>query len=268
MQSWITVPKGSRLVIALFFGASLAISGCASSASEDDALLAYDEPNDPIEPVNRAIFDLNMFLDGLIVEPLAELYRFMLPQEARNSVRSFLRNLSTPVILANDLMQGEMDRAGNTVARFMVNTTIGVGGLFDIAEKQGYPYHSEDFGQTMAVHGVDDGFYLVLPVLGPSSLRDTGGRVVDIFLDPLSYGSDDIWDAVGPGRAIIRGIDARERNIETLRELEQDSVDFYARIRSLYYQTRREEISNGRADDVPYLPAPGLSDTETNDDSE
>jgi phospholipid-binding lipoprotein MlaA len=218
--------------------------------------------------VNRAIFDFNMFLDGLLLEPLAELYRFLLPQEARDSIRNFLRNLATPVTLANDLMQGEMDRAGNTTARFLVNTTIGVGGLFDIAEIQGYPYHSEDFGQTMAVHGVDDGFYLVLPILGPSSARDATGRVVDIFLDPLTYVADNNdWDGLNMSRAIVGGIDARERNIETLNELERDSVDFYARIRSLYYQTRRKEISNGE-DEIPYLPAPGLSDPDTDDGSE
>jgi phospholipid-binding lipoprotein MlaA len=260
--------RASRLFFAVLFGATLAVSGCASNQTEEDALLGIEEPNDPIEPVNRAIFDFNMFLDGLIIEPLAGLYRVLLPQEARDSVRNFLRNLSTPVTLANDLMQGEMDRAGNTVARFMVNTSIGVGGLFDIAEKQGYPYHSEDFGQTLAVHGVDDGFYLMLPILGPSTLRDTGGRVVDMFLDPMTYVADNNdWDGFGIARATVSGIDARSRNIETLRELRRDSVDFYARIRSLYYQTRREEISNGEGA-TPFLPAPGLSDTDTSDESQ
>ncbi|MDX1709800.1 MAG: VacJ family lipoprotein [Rhodovibrionaceae bacterium] len=257
MTSWAMGPKLSRFLIVLGLGMLLALGACASNNAEDDAFLAYEEPSDPIEPINRAIFDFNNFLDGLLLKPLAELYGVLLPQGARDSIRNFLRNLATPVTLANDLLQGEMDRAGNTTARFLVNTTIGVGGLFDIAEKQGYPYHSEDFGQTMAVHGVDDGFYLVLPILGPSTARDATGRVVDIFLDPLTYvANNNDWDGLGLARTAVSGIDARERNIETLEELKRDSVDFYARIRSLYYQTRQKEISNGEGD-LPYLPAPG-----------
>jgi len=249
-------PKLSRFLIVLLFGVALGVAGCASKTAEEDAFLGYEEPNDPIEPVNRAIFGFNMFIDGLLLEPLAELYRVLLPQEARDSIRNFLRNLATPVTLANDLLQGE------------VNTTIGVGGLFDIAEIQGYPYHSEDFGQTMAVHGVDDGFYLVLPILGPSSARDATGRVVDIFLDPLTYvANNNDWDGLNLTRSALSGIDARERNIETLNELERDSVDFYARIRSLYYQTRQKEISNGEGD-LPYLPAPGAEDFEDGNESE
>lgn len=243
-----------RCLRSLILGLSVAgfVAGCASQQqTEEDAAFGFEEPYDPIEPVNRVIFDFNEFLDGLLLKPLAEGYRVLLPQEARDSIRNFLRNLRTPVILANDLLQADMERAGTTVARFLVNTTIGIGGLFDRAADVGYDYHDEDFGQTLGVYGVGGGPYLVLPVFGPSTVRDTGGMVVDIFLDPLTYLADDPELFARRG---VEGIDKRERNIETVDDLKRDSLDFYARIRSLYLQQREEEISNGRA----AAPAPAF----------
>ena len=200
------------------------------------------DDNDPLEVPNRMFFAFNEALDFMIIRPVAVTYRFIVPTGVRNSVRNFLRNLRSPVILANDLLQGDLDRAEITFTRFFINSTIGLLGVFDIAAESGFAYHDEDFGQTMGTYGAGEGFYLVLPILGPSSLRDGGGRIVDIFLDPLTYLAP---QEVGLGRAVATGIDYRSRNIEELDELKADSLDFYARIRSLYRQFRENEINNG-----------------------
>lgn len=240
------------------FAVLLALAGCATqpgpaeAEAEEELILPYDEPRDPLEPVNRVIFDANLFLDELIIRPVAEIYRFFLPPEVRNGVRNFLRNLRTPIILANDILQGEAGRAGDTLARFLVNSTVGIGGLLDVAEDQGYPFHDEDFGQTLAVYGAGEGFYLVLPILGPSTLRDTGGMVADTYLDPLTYVVD---REVRFARAAVSGADLRSRNIETLEELRRGSIDFYARVRNVYRQRRQNEIENG---ELTGLPSPGL----------
>ena len=208
--------------------------------------------NDPLEVPNRMFFAFNEALDFMIIRPVAVTYRYVVPTGVRNTVRNFLRNLRTPVTLANDLFQGNLERAEITFTRFFINSTIGMLGLFDIAADSGFPHHEEDFGQTMGTYGAGEGFYLVLPVLGPSSLRDGGGRIVDIFLDPLTYLAPQEFNL---GRAAASGIDYRSRNIEELDELKADSLDFYARIRSLYRQYRVNEINNG----APPAEAPNFS---------
>jgi phospholipid-binding lipoprotein MlaA len=221
--------------------------------SESDDFGPEPGDNDPLEVPNRMFFAFNEALDFMIIRPVAVTYRFVVPSGVRNSVRNFLRNLRTPVTLANDLLQGDLERAENTFARFFINSTIGLLGLFDIAADSGYPYHDEDFGQTLGTYGAGEGFYLVLPVLGPSSLRDGTGRIVDIFLDPLTYLAP---QEVGLGRAVATGIDFRSRNIDELDALKADSLDFYARIRSLYRQNRENEINNG----VPTGEVPNFSE--------
>lgn len=236
--------------------------GCASDgdfqgdqfAQSEDGFSDVDEDVDPLEGLNRFSFAFNQLLDTFVYRPLAATYRVLLPQFMRDSIRSFLRNLNTPVILANDLLQGSFDRAGTTLARFAINTTAGVGGLYDAAEDFGYPYHDEDFGQTLGVWGVGPNPYLVNPILGPSTLRDTVGLIVDSFFDPLGYVLD---DEVLLARAFVKGIDFRSRNIESIEDLQRDAVDFYARLRSVYLQRRVDEINNGEIDEN--LPAPGLT---------
>ncbi len=216
-----------------------------------------DETNDPLEIPNRLIFNFNRALDVLIIRPVAVTYHFWVPDKVRESIGNFLRNLSTPVILANDLLQGEGKRAGVTASRFVINSTAGILGLFDVAEDMGYPRHSEDFGQTLGSYGMGEGIYVVLPLLGPSSARDGVGKVVDIFLDPVTYLAP---QNVALGRTVADGVQLRSENIETLDELERDSIDFYARIRSLHRQNRENEIRNGEP--ASDLPAPGLTSTE------
>jgi phospholipid-binding lipoprotein MlaA len=217
-----------------------------------------DDMNDPFEGSNRFFFGVNQVLDELLLRPVAVVYRAVLPEFARDGVRNFMNNLNSPVIFANDLLQGEGDRAGDTVIRFGINSTIGVAGLFDVAKDLGYPYHDEDFGQTLAVWGAGEGPYFYFPLMGPSNVRDFTGFVVDRGFDPLTYvnwGDDDL-EYVPIARTALNVIDLRARNIETLDDIERSSVDYYASIRSLYRQSRADAIRNG-------APSPDLPDFES-----
>ena len=233
----------------------LIVSGCASAPKNTDDQWAQTDgtasasevsDNDPVELLNRFVFAFNDALDVTLFQPASALYRFALPQEVRDSVRNFMRNISSPVILANDLLQGEWERAETTTTRFFVNSTIGLAGLFDIAEDMGYEYHDEDFGQTLATYGTGEGFYLVLPFLGPSNVRDGAGLVVDSLLDPLTY---ILSTEAAIARRGLSSVDTRSRNIELVEEIKRDSIDYYARVRSLYRQRRANEITNGVEED-------------------
>ncbi len=219
-----------------------------------------DDTNDPFEGSNRFFFGVNQVLDELLLRPVAVVYRAVLPDFARNGVRNFMNNLNSPVIFANDLLQGDTDRAGDTLVRFGVNSTIGIGGLIDVAKDLGHPYHDEDFGQTLAVWGVNEGPYFYFPLMGPSTARDFTGFVVDRGLDPLTYvnwGDDDL-EYVPIARTVLNVIDLRSRNIETLDDIERSSVDYYASIRSLYRQSRADAVRNGApSQDLPDFDSGG-----------
>lgn len=248
--------------------AAFLVTGCASSStqtvdgSQEQGIFGPD--NDPLEFVNRFTFAFNDMVDTLILQPAAATYRFLVPEPVQNGIRNVLRNLNGPVILANDLLQGEFDRAGDTFMRFLINSTIGLAGIFDVASDWGYEYHDEDFGQTLGSWGVGEGFYLVLPILGPSSLRDGVGMVVDSYMDPWPYvidyydlTDDSTKDWITIGRRGLEGLDLRARNIETIENIKKDAVDYYARIRTLYRQNREDAIRNGELEEIPI---PGLSD--------
>ncbi len=224
----------------------LPLAACSTTGGNPQA-------NDPYEQQNREIFDLDVRLDRHILLPTAEAYNDVVPEVARDGIHNFLLNLNSPVIFANDLLQGDGGRGSQTLARFVLNTTLGIGGLIDIAGKIGIPYHSEDFGQTLAVWGADEGPYLVLPLAGPSNPRDLTGDVVDIAFDPntyISYNYKFYWSI---GRGALSVIDLRARNATTLAGIERGSVDYYASVRSLYRQNRANEIANGKQD-VTNLP--------------
>ncbi|MBL8709509.1 MAG: VacJ family lipoprotein [Rhodospirillaceae bacterium] len=227
---------------------ALLASGCATppDPSDEAAVQAFNEANDPLEPMNRYFFEVNHAVDELLVKPFAGYYNIALPDPAKDGVRNFMRNLRSPVILFNDLFQGEGSRAGTTAARFLINTTLGVGGFVDAASWFGLNYHDEDFGQTLAVWGSGEGIYLHLPLLGPSNPRDASGKLVDYVLDPLTwvgYVYNVSW--INTTRFMVEGIDTRARNLETIAELQRGSVDFYATLRSLYRQHRNDAIKNG-----------------------
>jgi phospholipid-binding lipoprotein MlaA len=251
------------------FAVILLAAGCATppDRSDTEAYAEYQEVNDPLEPMNRGIFQLNRALDTWFLKPLAIMYREFLPPPFQRGIHNFLNNFRTPVVLANDLLQGEMDRAGTTVARFLINTTLGVGGLSDPASELGWQDHDEDFGQTLAVWGLPEGPYLMLPVLGPSNPRDGAGLAVDTFvLDPFAWwiradDSDRAW--IGYTRAGVTAVSRRARIYQELDELEKTSLDFYASIRSLYRQHRNSEINQGKKpadtlvptfDNLPAMP--------------
>jgi phospholipid-binding lipoprotein MlaA len=229
--------------------AGLLLSGCASTT----AVEGPQDVNDPIEPFNRLMFSATLAIDKGIARPVALVYRRFVPQGARNTVRNFLNNLDSPIIFTNDILQGEMDRAGVTLIRAAANTTIGLAGLVDVAARWGYMRHSEDFGQTLAVYGFGEGPYIFLPLLGPGNPRDLLGWGADFAFDPLTYAQwreKYLWQT---GRWGVDYTDLRERNVESLDEIERTSLDFYASVRSLYRQSRNNEIRNG-ATEVQDLP--------------
>lgn len=209
---------------------------------------AQSDTNDPLEPFNRAIFGFNQVVDGLILDPAQQLYDFALPDPAKTGVRNFLDNLASPVTFLNDVFQGERERAGITLSRFLVNSTFGMGGIFDAASGFGIEArHSEDFGQTLGVYGVDHGPYLVLPLLGPSSVRDAFGRVVDMQLTPWGYVVD---GEVMIGTTVVDGIDTRYRLDPVLDDLSANSLDLYSATRSVYLQRRTSDVLNGATAEI------------------
>ena len=236
---------------ALLLAALLAtggLAGCASingqSGSEADLV---DE--DPLEGLNRHIFAANLAVDTFLLRPAAVAYREIVPAPVKFVVRNFVNNLRLPWTFVNDLAQGEGNRAGVALARFVVNSTIGIGGLFDPATEMGLPHHKEDFGQTLAVWGMEDGPYLVLPLLGPSNFRDAIGTGVGMVADPVKIAANaaDLEDEY-LATQLVDAVDARYRALGTIDSLRERSLDFYATVRSLYRQRRADEIRNGNTD--------------------
>lgn len=250
---------------------SLSVWGCASTSSMDDPEMVAEriEVNDPIEPINRVIFEVNRGLDALILKPAATFYGAMMPPAIQTAVGNFLGNLSSPMVLLNDMLQGDLDRAGTTVARFIINTTVGIVGLFDPATDMGFPDHSEDFGQTLGVWGMDEGPYIMLPIFGPSNPRDVIGRVADYFTDPVnqwSLNTDRRW--VPTSRSGSSMVHWRATYMEEADDLERTSVDYYAAVRSLYRQQRRDQIRNGMPNSMPVISEmPSMDDPDQPDTS-
>lgn len=222
------------------------LAGCATPPADPQARADFDAVNDPLEPVNRALFEFHQVLDHFVLKPVAFAYSMLIPQPMQTGIRSALINLRTPVILANDLLQGETVRAGDTLQRFAINSTVGVLGFYDAADKWfGIAPHTEDFGQTLAVWGTDEGPYLFIPILGPSNPRDLGGFVVDSAADPLNwYLNNTDRDGWIIARTALTGVDARAQLLETLDNLEKTSLDYYVTLRTVYRQRRADEIAN------------------------
>ncbi len=264
MTAGVTLRRFSAVAL---LGAALSLTGfltgCASWPDSDDeqAVAEYKAANDPMEPLNRYFFELNRGLDTLLLRWVAEIYRDAMPDMGRSMVKNFLDNLRSPVIFGNDLLQGEFTRAGETGGRFLINTTAGILGLFDVASHEkagGLEFHNEDFGQTLGTWGFKEGPYLVLPLIGPSPVRDTFGLVGDYFMDPVYYYARNVDRPLVPVvRYTLRAIDTRSRNIETLDEIERSAIDLYATVRSLYRQRRSDEIRNGMP--APTVPMPEIS---------
>lgn len=227
----------------------------SQQADEDDNY--YDEYysapiNDPFETVNRGIFKFNEVLDKVLLKPIAKSYVFIVPEFGRDRVHNAVTNLNEPVNMLNGFLQGNPDRGFTSLWRFIINSTLGVAGLFDFAGHNfDLTHKEEDFGQTMGVYGWGSGPYIMLPVLGPSSGRDTFGRVVDIFSNPFNYSDS---DAFVYGRTAATALDARSRSLDMIDEIYRTSVDPYATIRSAYAQRREALVSNNepRNADIGY----------------
>lgn len=246
-----------RLRLALAAALVCGASGCAGTGSRDAAAPPSEDWRvvDPLEPIGRKVFAFDLFLDRTLLKPIAYVYKEAVPGQVRTMLRNFLRNLRSPVILANDAMQGEFDRAGDTALRCLMNSGIGLFGIVDVASGFGIPAHNEDFGQTLAVWGVGEGPYLVLPLLGPSTPRAAAGRVADVVFDPLTYLAAGSFGYTRTGAWLV---DARAQNYGRLEDIERGAIDHYATVRSLYRQLRARDIRNGRPPSVRALPEMSL----------
>ena len=240
-----------KLIILIFLTSLISFSAHAGSEGQEElSKNSSSEVKDCFEGINRGIFAFNQVLDNAVFEPLAKGYR-LLPSPIRSGTSNFLSNLSLVVTVPNNVLQGDIGLAGKNTARFAVNSTIGILGLFDPATKLGLnDYSKEDYGQTLGRWGVGEGCYIVLPVLGPSTARDTIGSLAN-------YMGGDAWYNITVGQDThyvsdfdyyaskgADGIDFRAKNLEAINNLEKNSIDFYASVKSLYLQDRKKRILN------------------------
>jgi phospholipid-binding lipoprotein MlaA len=245
--------KCRGLVLGIGVLGLLALCACATVPRDPAALATYRANNDPLEALNRKSFAFNQGVDRYVLKPIAKAYVWAIPAGGRNGVSNFIANLHEPVVLVNNILQFEFKRAGTTAGRFVLNSTLGVAGVIDFAGKHGLKRQFGDFGQTLYVWGVHEGPYLVIPIFGPTSPRDGIGDGVDILLDPFVYLTQhgQYRSAISVSRLVVSGIDLRARNLDVLDELQRESVDFYAAMRSLYRQNRAAELHNGTAPPIP-----------------
>lgn len=219
------------LGVLLLAGASL-LGGCATNGDR----------RDPLEPMNRGIYKFNDTLDKAVVKPVAQGYKAVLPQPVRTGVANFFSNLDDVVVVANDLLQFKLERSVNDFLRFLTNSTIGLGGLLDVATPMGLEKHNEDFGQTLGYWGIPDGPYLVLPLLGPSSFRDTAGRAADWQIDLVTNYHD---VPVRSSATAVNITDARSRRLDATEILDEAAIDPYEFMRDAYLQRRRSLVHDG-----------------------
>jgi phospholipid-binding lipoprotein MlaA len=241
--------------------ALLLLAGCAAPPPADDpeALQEFRENNDPFEPTNRFMFEVNEAIDKAVLQPIAEAYRDLLPKPIRSGIRNVLGNLRTPTILTGDLLQGNVTRARKTLGRFIVNSTIGIGGIVDVGRSYDVHGHSEDMGQTFAVWGMGEGFYMFVPLLGPTTARDLAGFAVDIYTNPQSLiGQGQILDVWNYTRIGMTVVDTREALLEPFDMVRKTSLDPYATLRSAYRQRRMFEIENREGPGGAVAPAGGV----------
>lgn len=237
--------------------ATVLLSACAArpSASDPDAVAEYRQTNDPLEPTNRFFYAVNDGIDTYVFRPVAVAYRWAVPGVARRHVHNMLTNVSAPIAFVNDVAQAKPRRAGDTLMRFLINTTAGVGGIFDVASDLGYPAHDTDFGVTMALWGVGEGPFLFLPVLGPSNPRDATGFGAAVAIDPFTWASFGGVNALQYSRLGVGAVDARERVLDVTDNVKKTALDPYATFRSLYRQNRQATIDQTRNDNRATTPA-------------
>lgn len=236
--------KSSASKLLLTAMALFSLGGCSTmNGSEviDSGNVIYD----PYEEMNRGVMSFNMAVDRTIINPVIKSYRTVTPQPARSGIQNFLRNLRAPIDLLNQLLQGDLSGARDVTLRAAINSSLGIGGVFDLAGYEGIEYESEDFGQTLAVWGIDHGPYLVLPLIGASSMRDYGGFFADSMADPFRWYLHNVdKEGLYYAKAGANYLTLRDSLYDTLTELERSSFDYYAAVRSTYYQHRKAMVSD------------------------
>ena len=263
--SGFSVGSGRRRRSALT--AVLGVAGCALITSAAAAKTALDEASakDPYERLNRVFFYANGALDFLVIRPAAITFKRTAPRPLREGLANAFSNMGEPTVAINDVLQGHGKAASHTVARFIANSTLGVAGLFDVAAANGLPHHDNDFGITLARRGVSSGPYLIVPVLGPATLRDAFGELGELLIDPFTYLRYPQSTAVGVARGVDIGLDQRAAEDKQIKTMVASATDIYASIRSYYLQDREGQIAGKRTDlqampnfdDAAPAPAPG-----------
>jgi phospholipid-binding lipoprotein MlaA len=238
-----------RLILAALLTGALA--ACSTPPDEPEARAEYEEANDPFETANRLVFSANVMVDQMALQPMAVTYRDLFPDNLKPPVQNFITNLFQPISFIHALLQGDMERAEKAAARFFTSLpTLMLGNTMPHEEPV-----FEDAGQTLAVWGFEEGPYVMLPLLGPSSVRDTTGTVADFFLDPLGWV---LGTEATVGRTVGNAVVVRSRNLDQVRELQRTSLDYYAAVRSLYRQQRDDQIQNGESERMQPAPTIGL----------
>lgn len=224
------------------FAAALLLSSCAEVPTDPEERAEFEQINDPLEPMNRKIFDVNTWLDDHVMEPVARTYHDTLPQWLQTAIHNFLTNLNEPYVGGNELLQGRFRQAWDDLGRFVFNTTFGLAGTRDLVADTGGPKANDtDIGLTLGTWGIGEGPYLMLPFFGPSNPRDTAGRVADYFADPVNevIGAQGNTNWATDTRFGADTLDTRVQYLGPLADLKRSSLDYYASIRSLYRQKRR-----------------------------
>jgi len=229
--------------------------GCATVPTDPAERADFRAMNDPLEPLNRKVFAFNLFVDNNMIKPIAKAYVRVVPRPVRDSIKNFVSNLGESVVFGNDVLQLQFKRAEITACRFVLNTSIGIAGIFDFAETQGYHKQTGDFGQTLYAWGVPEGPYLVLPILGPSNPRDAAGQGMQAYLDPYRYvvENNHATFVVAYSPLILGDIDRRARAIDTLDAIQREAIDYYASLRSLFRQDRSAQLRGNAATPTPEL---------------
>ena len=245
-----------KFTLAVFTIFLLTLNAYAGSDGELKLEKQPKKVKDCFENLNRATFAFNQSLDKVLIKPLAESYR-KLPDPIQKGTHNFVKNLSSLVTIPNNVLQGDIRLAIINTARLAVNSTVGLLGTIDVANKIGFPkYEKEDYGQTLGVWGVGPGCYVVLPVLGPSTLRDTTGSFMNVlggdpYYNASMHGNNEyLSEELYMATKAVEGIDFRSNNIESFDNLEINSIDFYASVKSLYLQDREIKISNVRKGNI------------------
>ena len=248
-----------RFLKITFLSFFIATSAVAGSDGELELSKKNNSTKDCFEPLNRATFALNQGLDKAIFKPVAKGYR-SLPSPIKKGTGNVLNNLSTLITIPNNVLQGDIKLAGINTGRLIVNTTIGILGIFDVASEMGFPsYVKEDYGQTLGTWGVGPGCYLVLPVLGPSTIRDTAGMFINVMGGDPYYnisvnGNNEYLDGeLYAATKMLSAVEFRATNIESFDNLEKNSVDFYASVRSVYNQDRENKIKNNQRGSIEVI---------------